>query len=123
MAIRSIGLCTLCLSLEAPLFAVSKVANQRKEEKRAADEEQKAKSANKAVAEEDFYGPALPPDFGMSIRVARKPVDRMSLLTLGCLYLYLGPAVTSNLEEVISSKNKATTREDIDFVERKVRQL
>ncbi|KAM3182652.1 hypothetical protein ACTXT7_011869 [Hymenolepis weldensis] len=51
---------------EAPLFAVSKVANQWREERRMEVESDSAvpSSSKGPISEEDLYGPSLPPGFG-----------------------------------------------------------
>lgn len=53
--------------VEAPLFGVSKVANQKREEMRIEAESNVAVpiSSQQGVSDEDFYGPALPPGFSM----------------------------------------------------------
>ncbi|KAL5961535.1 G patch domain-containing protein 1 [Taenia solium] len=77
---------------EAPLFAVSRVTHQMKEEKSMEDAK---KAVTKPSAEEDFYGPSLPPDFGS--------------------------ATESNLPVSVPNDSPDLASDSVDFVERKKR--
>ncbi|VDO04128.1 unnamed protein product [Rodentolepis nana] len=80
---------------EAPLFAISKVANQRREERRMELElnSTKASSSKELVSEDDFYGPSLPPGFG--------------------------GAEASNISTSIAINSTSSSSKDVDYVERK----
>nr|CDS26097.1 G patch domain containing 1 [Hymenolepis microstoma] len=82
---------------EAPLFAVSKVANQRREERRMEVELNSTVSSTLKgqVSEDDFYGPSLPPGFGN--------------------------AEASNISTSISVKSTSSSSKDVEYVERKTR--
>ncbi|KAL5110040.1 G patch domain-containing protein 1 [Taenia crassiceps] len=77
---------------EAPLFAVSSVTHQIREEKSMEDAK---KAMTKPIAEEDFYGPSLPPDFGSTIE--------------------------SNLPASVTNDSLDLASDSVDFVEQKKR--
>ncbi|CDS41756.1 G patch domain containing 1 [Echinococcus multilocularis] len=80
------------LDSEAPLFAVSRVTHQRREEKSMEDAKKASSSVGaKPTAEEDFYGPSLPPDFG--------------------------PAAQSNISISIPNDSSDLSSDSVDFVE------
>ncbi|KAH9283478.1 G patch domain-containing protein 1 [Echinococcus granulosus] len=84
------------LDSEAPLFAVSRVTHQRREEKSMEDAKKASSSVGaKPTAEEDFYGPSLPPDFG--------------------------PVAQSNISLSIPNDSPDLSSDSVDFVEWKKR--
>ncbi|VDK32313.1 unnamed protein product [Taenia asiatica] len=95
------------LDSEAPLFAVSRVTHQRKEEKSMEDAK---KAVTKPSAEEDFYGPSLPPDFG-----------ELCLYQHSSNLLPLGSATESNLPVSVPNDSPDLASDSVDFVERKKR--